>query len=295
MKPRFGESFHPDATSRVNILDDSLEIPEYVNFSRQLRRLLKESSLKEGRLNWPDCPKNLNSVEDFLNSAKQIVSEKWQESAGTLLHQQAKEWLNLIPPTPENQDIVNLLSNERELDDQIRFLDLSRLENLKEFSPDGWRTLILTSSERQLATLSLVRHWFKNDLSDEQIARWGSSRSELEILLDAGGILGKYFDQAYVKQIELADEPGGTTTSALSKKLTGQEREGLSYIYDVPKSPHSRTIDFKTYGEVFAGEWPKVAGGLRNLAAKIEKMLAAGILPKNNQNQRIQDFKANLR
>lgn len=284
MSERFGELFNPDHSNRVNVLNDSLELLEYVDFSRRLRNVLKqESSDKEGRLNWPECPQNINSLENYIDATKQFVSEKWQESASILLQEKANEWLDLIPKSEENKELIQLLSNSQEFDDKLRIQQLGKLEGLRNFSPDGWRGLVLASSERQLAVLSLARHWLKNGLTDEQIKSWGMTKRELEILLDAGGVLGKYIDHAYVKQIELADEPGGTKQTALCKKLTGGERDGLSFLYDVPRSPHSSEYDLKTYGEVFTGEWPKIASGLKAMAKKVAELLRTRELPESYQ------------
>jgi hypothetical protein len=38
---RFGESFHPDQTSRVKILEKEIKVPGYVEFSHKIRDLLK--------------------------------------------------------------------------------------------------------------------------------------------------------------------------------------------------------------------------------------------------------------
>lgn len=277
MTARFGESFNPDQTSRVKVLDQENKVPEYVDFGRNIRSLLKGQDQETGEIKtaWPECPRGLMDLEDFFNSAKNAVAAEWQNASADLLQDKYQEWLGQIPDIEENQSIIRLLSNPQELDDKLKIQQLGEIEGLKNVLPEAWKTLVVASSERQLAVLTVLRHWLKNDLQAEDLAKLGSSREEMEILLDASGVTGKYIDHAYVKQIELAQEPGGTAAT----KWGG--RAGAEYLYNLYKSPHNNDLETKSFSEVFAGEWPQIVNGLKFLSGKVVKYLANGKLPAN--------------
>ncbi|MFA6304210.1 MAG: hypothetical protein WCV73_03780 [Patescibacteria group bacterium] len=277
MAPRFGESFNPDQGSRVNVLDQEAKVPEYVEFGRNIRSLLKGQDQETGEIktNWPECPKNLHNLEDLLIASQDAVTSEWEKVVAPLLQEKAQEWIASIPDDEEHQDLIKLLANPQEFDNNIKTQQLGVLEGLKQFSPEAWRSLVLVSSERQLACLSLLRHWLKNDLSEDDLQKIGMTKVELEILLDAGGILGKYIDHAYVKQIELADEPGGTSATKLGQK------KGAEFIYDIYRSADGNEVDHKAFSTVFAGEWPKIVDGLKMLSHKVEALITEYKLPES--------------
>ena len=165
-----------------------------------------------------------------------------------------------------------ILADPSILEGNVQQQQLGMLESLRGVAPDAWRTLVLAASERQLAAVVLLRKWLP-DLTDQQFGKMGISRDELGLFLDASGWLGKYFDQAHVKQIELADAPGGSVKSPLG------DRTGAEYLYDVKPNPDSDQVALKSYGDVFAYEWPKIVKRLEALAAKTETMLADEKLP----------------
>lgn len=272
---RFGESFSPIPESRVHILDKETEMPSYVDFGRSVRKLLRSSV--EGvdynqRENWPECPKNLKNIEDLLESAKIAVADHWQKTSAEILGQKFSEWLSQIPDDKKNQPIRRLLQNPESLDEKIKIYQLGELEGLRTALPDAWRTLVMLSSERQLATLSLLRYWIKEGLTDSDAQNMGTSKPELEIMLDAGGILGKYADHAYVKQIEMADQPGGTAKSRLSSEPGGE------FVYE---DKSSGQMIRRAYAEVFPGEWPRIIRGLGFVQEKVQKLLAESKLPES--------------
>lgn len=274
---RFGENFNPDHASRVNVLDQEQKVPEYVEFGRRIRSLLKGQDQETGEIktNWPECPHGLTDLEDFFNAAKGAVSQEWGKQVDGVLQGKYQEWLQQIPETEDNQPVIDLLHNTEQIEKNLKIQQLGELEGIRTTLPEAWRTLVMVSSERQLATLSVLRHWLKNDLNDEDLTKLGLSRPEMEIMLDAGGVLGKYIDHAYVKQIELADQPSGTAKSKLG------QRQGAEYVYDLYQSPHGNKTTLMSFSEVFAGEWPKIVNGLKSLAKKIEGMIKDGTLTDN--------------
>lgn len=268
-EPRFGEHFTPSPESRLDVLRSQENLPEYVKFGREIREKLSGLVETEG---WPECPSDLKSIDSFFAVAREAVAKYWQTAAGESITQKCREFAEGI----SDETIKSLLLNSQKFEDQFKIYQFGTLEAIRKVNPEAWRSLVVAASERQLATLALLRHWAKEDLSPSEIKRLGLEPAELELFLDTAGILGKYIDHAYVKQIELADLPGGSSETKLGK----EEREGAEYLYDIYRSPESDEIDIKTYSEVFPFEWPKIVSRMRALAQKAGRWVAEGKLPK---------------
>jgi len=271
-KPKFGEQFNIDNTNRLDVLKNQ-DLPEYIDFSREIREKLKESIEKEG---WLECPKNIESIDKFFDLAKNTVTERWENYAFSSLQDKLTEWTDKIPKNEEYQEIKKILSNSNKLEEILTLKQFQILEPLREIIPEAWRTLVLISSEQQLAAVVLSRKWSK-ELTDENFSKMGITKAELDLFLDAAGILGKYFDQAYVKQIELADAPGGKEEASL-KDTNGAER-----VYDI-YSKKNKSVDLKPYCDVFPFEWPKIVSRFQVLADKTDQLLQEGKIPETYKN-----------
>ncbi|MFA6146154.1 MAG: hypothetical protein WC697_02385 [Patescibacteria group bacterium] len=272
-KPKFGEQFPIDSTNRLDVLKNQ-DLPEYIDFIREVRLKLKESIEKDG---WPECPKNIESIDKFFDLAKNTVNERWKDFVFSALQDKSAEWANKIPENKEYKEIKKILSDPDKLDENLALKQFEILEPLREIIPEAWRTLVLASSEQQLAAIVLSREWSKK-LTDENFSKMGINKSELDLFLDAAGILGKYFDQAYVKQIELADAPGGKEETSL-KNIDGAER-----VYDIYNSKKDKGIDLKPYCDVFPFEWPKIVSRFQVLADKTDQLLQEGKIPETYKN-----------
>ncbi|MDD5043776.1 MAG: hypothetical protein PHD51_03900 [Patescibacteria group bacterium] len=269
-EPRFGENFNPDATNRLDILKKTEDLPEYVDTSREIREALKSTIETRG---WPECPE-IKTVEDLFLLAKKEVSHRWTEGAQKILCEQTKKWAEEIPDNQENKELRQTLLSPDLLSSEMEMQRFGAMEKLRDINPSAWRTLLLASSERQLASIVLLRKWAA-DLPEENLKSLGVSRTELELLLDSAGIVGKYVDQAYIKQVELADAPGGSSKSAWAGKV------GAEYLYDIQPSPESQTVKPTSYKDVFAFEWPKLINRFQVLAQKVETLLDDKKLPES--------------
>jgi len=288
----FGQEFErtqPDReVNRMNVLHPTENLPEYVKFTRELREDLRGFVEAEG---WPECPENVGSVEDLFAVGRAVVTEYWKKSAGKKLAKKYQGWAKQVDDEDEDgRAAKQLLQQPAKLEEALRIQQLGALETIREEQPEAWRTLVMVSSERQLAVLALVRHWVKEQLSDEQIEKTGFNRDEVELFLDFSAILGKYIDHAYVKQIEIADIPGGQDVTPLDqqhKYKTGEdELGGAEYLYDyrvVPEGRKNSVITTKTYSEVFPFEWPKIVSRIEMLAKRTNGLLAQGRLPESYQ------------
>ncbi|MFA6410468.1 MAG: hypothetical protein WCW26_02735 [Candidatus Buchananbacteria bacterium] len=268
--PKFGQNFNPDSTNRLDVLKIQ-DLPEYIDTSREIRDQLKSTVETEG---WPQLPDNLESLEDLFAGAKSTVTKRWSGGANEVLQKQIPGWLEKIPDTEEYNEVKKILADSNILAGNLEQQQLGVLENLRKVAPEAWRTLVLASSERQLASVVLLRKWAK-DLQPDNFEKMGVSLEELNLLLDSAGLLGKYFDQAHVKQIELADAPGGSQETPLGDKT------GAGYLYDIDSGAENGKPDSKTYGDVFVYEWPKIVKRLEVLADRTEKMIAAKKLPES--------------
>ena len=269
---KFGTSFHIDPESRIDTRREN-NVPEYVAFSRAIRERLVELVDSEG---WPECPKNIENVEALFSFAHDVVSTKWIQVTEASLGEKYNKWLNDLPDNDEHKEVRKLLSRPEELEKHLRMRQFAVLESLRSSLPDAWKTLLLVSSERQLAGLVLLRHWTK-EFSDKDFENMGTQRAEFELFLDIAGIFGKYIDHAFVKQIELADEPGG------SSQTPHGEKQGADRLYDIYASPEGDTVDLKPYSDVFPFDWHQLVKRLHALSDKVEALLEEKKLPETYQ------------
>lgn len=278
---RFGESFPQgaDPKNRMDVLKTGKEQsdpPAYIKFGLEIRSALKSQVEKEG---WPALPnqEKINSAADIFETAKDEVNQTWEQSVQGLIENKSAAWRQTInPDDPETDAVLTLLNNPAEFSQSFSLRQFGVLESLRTVNPEAWRTLVVASSERQLASIAVMEHWLKD--GDPQILRAigkkiGLSPEELKLFVDLAAMLGKYIDHAYVKQIELADLPGGSEETKLN------DEPGSQYLYDLYKDPRSEDIDIKTYTEIFPYEWDKIQSRLEALSARVKSDSAAGRLP----------------
>lgn len=278
-EPRFGENFAPDDTNRLDVLHQGEPLPEPINVAREVRSQLKATVDEKSPKNqgWPECPSDVHSVDDLFTRARDTVTARWSSSAKNTIDQKAAQWLAEIPDNEKNAEIRKKLSPEGKLEERLGMQDISDFEEIRPINPEAWRTLVLASSERQLAAIELSRRWVK-ELPEGTLDRIGASRTELQLFLDIASLTGKFFDQAYVKQIELADAPGGSTKSKLGL------RAGAEYIYDIQPDPASNKFEKKPFKDVFKFEFSKLVRHFEELAKRAEALLADGKLPETYRN-----------
>lgn len=290
---RFGESFPQgaDPKNRMDILkikSGDEKIPDYVQFGLDVREKLRDQTEKNG---WPSLPEaeQIRGVEDIFEAAKSEVSKNWESSVSDFVQKKAAEWQpSLKTEEPEEKIAAEILSNPQELAKSLSLNQLETLEVLRKSNPEAWRTLIMISSERQLAAIAVVEHWMKDENNEQNLenisGKIGLNRHELRLFIDLAAIFGKYIDQGFVKQMELADLPGGSDKTKLGN------RKGAAMIYDLYKEPGSQEVSRKTYKEMFPFEWKKIEQRLKDLAVRIEKEVEGNNLPASYH-----DFAAYLR
>ncbi|MFA5827908.1 MAG: hypothetical protein WC841_00900 [Candidatus Shapirobacteria bacterium] len=277
----YGANFNPDHHDRVAIRvtdgavmgweqvpkDDRL--PPYVQLSREVRTVLSQSVEKNG---WPELPNRIESVESLFEKASEAVARTWQaELLGDngLFQNKCIEWAeNITGDSYEAKSARALLLDAGQLETKLRIRQFGSLESIKSTNPEIWRCLILTSSERQSAGLTLVRHWLKA-VPEEQMSQFGMSKNELNLFLDIAGVVGKYIDHAYIKQIELAGAPGGSSVSP------NRNIKGAEFLYDV----NGKDGPILPFIDVFPEELTRLVDGIKMLADKTELMVDSGQLP----------------
>lgn len=278
---RFGESFPQgsDSKNRMDVLRINKEqddIPDYVKFGLEIRNTLKAKIEKDG---WPSLPdqEQINVAEDIFEAAKNEVNKTWEDSIQALVNSKAEEWKkDLKMDNPEHRVAADLLSDPEEFSKNFSLRQFGVLEVLRTVNQEAWRTLVIASSERQLASITTMEHWLKNGDKENLKAiceKISLTPEELKLFVDTAAILGKYVDHAYVKQIELADLAGGSEETKLG------EEDGAQYIYDLYKDPRSEDIDIKTYSDVFPYEWEKIQSRLELLSVRTKLANDQGKLP----------------
>ncbi|QQG52514.1 MAG: hypothetical protein HY931_04325 [Candidatus Falkowbacteria bacterium] len=278
---RFGESFPQgaDPKNRMDVLKlnkEQEDIPSYIRFGLEIRNNLKSKIEKDG---WPDLPnqEDINLTEDIFEAAKSEVNKTWENSVQTLINEKTESWKqDLSPDNPENKAVLDLLNNPGELSKSFSLRQFGVLEILRTANPDAWRTLVVASSERQLASIAVMEHWLKNGNPENLQAMCNKinlNPAELKLFVDTAAILGKYVDHAYVKQIELADSPGGSEATKL------KDEDGAAYLYDLYKDPRSEDIYVKTYSDIFPYEWEKIQSRLEMLSVRTKLAIDKGELP----------------
>lgn len=279
----FGSHLEIDSTNRLDVLRQS-KMPEYIFFGRYLRAELQKSLINEkGEIDYPPRPP-MDCVEDLFNLAGHAVTDQWQKSAESILENRYQEWIKSIPQTERNKPMVELLSNPAAMEDRLRVKELGALEPLRKINPEAWKSLLIASSERQLASIVLVRYWLK-EMSDEEVGKLGMSKPELQLFTDIAGVLGKFVDQAYIKQMEIADQPGGSVETPLVLWAEEDERRnarGADFLYDISTGDNNEP-DIKTYNEIFPFEWPKLIKRMRELSKQTKRMVKEGKLPSSYQ------------
>ena len=279
---RFGESFPQgaDPKNRMDILkiqSGGVEVPVYINFGLEIRDKLKDQVKTEG---WPELPaaENIKNAEDIFEIAKNAVDKTWGASVQELIQEKADNWRqSLNAEDPEMAVAEKILGNPAELAQSLQLNQLSSLEILRNANPEAWRMLNIASAEKQMASITILEHWLgdkNNDQGLEEITnKIGLSKEELKLFVDLAGVLGKYVDQAFIKQMELADMPGGSDKTKLGNK------QGAESIYDLYKESSGQEIEIKTYKEMFPFEWKKIHDRLHDLAQRTKIETQNNILP----------------
>ncbi len=271
-KVHFGKNFNIDATNRMEILSEQ-DLPKYIDLSRQAREKLQNTI---SDLGWPERPENLESIEGLFLAAKNEVDQRWRDRVLELVGDSIKDWQKKVPVNKENKELLAVLSDPEKVEKALTMRQLGILEKIRPILPEAWRSLVMLSSERQLASVVLLNHWYK-ELPDTEIEKLGINKEELHLMLNFAGILGKYIDHAYLKQIELADLPGGSSATKLG------EEEGSIYIYDLYRRKEKGDIELKPYSDVFPLEWPRLVTRIKVLAQNVSRLLEQNKLSSKYQ------------
>jgi hypothetical protein len=267
--------------NRLDILKKASNTPDYIARGWEIRKLLQDSVRENG---WPQMPSDMSSLEGLFAEARKQVVQVWNEKIFQKLKNSFDKWANALEEAGCDTAEVSLLRNPEALNDKITIHQFGVLEgSMRRVIPDAWRELVLVASEKQLAELALARHWVQSLSEDEKqhmAEEFGFKNAfEIVLALDSAAFLGKYIDQAYVKQIELADSPDGSSETPLMK-TDGDEamKRGVKYVYD--SKTEEGESDVKTYTEVFPFESKAIAKHLHTLADRTEMGLAANKLDK---------------
>jgi len=267
-KIKFGSHFEINKGNRLDPLKREDAVPDYVQFAREdLRGALKLSESES----WPNVPKGISGVEGLFGEVRKAVDARWREKVMPLLKTQCAGWLKELSEAEIDSEVKALLADPERLEVKMEMRQFGILEPIRQILPEAWRTLLLASSERQAAEIALFRRWVKQ-LPKDEVKGWGMSKSELEWFSDIPALLGKYIDHGYLKQVELADRPGGSLPTELAGVL------GADRVYNIHRddAEQSETLP---YIDVFPFELGRFSGLLLELKRRVEAGLSDGRLP----------------
>jgi len=263
----------PDSTNRLDPLNTE-SIPESIrSVTHDVRRMLQTSMERTT----PPCPlEKIHSVDDLFGAATRTIGERWNASSlPDFLMRESQQWLKQLPATPALTEVREILQNPERINTLLSSRQMGTLEPLRTALPEAWKKLLLLSSERQLSTIGLLRQWLK-EIPESKLTEWGVRHAEIALLLEMGASLGKYFDHAFIKQMELADLPGGSAATKLGK----EKRKGSQYLYDPYVAEQSDEIAPRTYSQVFPFEWSRIQKHFERLANETDQMIAQNQLPQ---------------
>lgn len=263
----------PNPTNRLNP-QHAESLPEDIRSVTQNVRHMLQASLERTT---PPCPlEEIHSVDELFGAAAKTIGEHWNASAlPDFLVRESQQWLSTLPDNPALAEVRAILHDPGLINSLLSSRQMGSLEPLRTALPEAWKKLLLLSSERQLSTIGLLRRWLK-EIPESNLTEWGVRRAEIALLLEMGASLGKYFDHAFIKQMELADLPGGSTATKLGK----EKRKGAQYLYDPYVSDKSEEIVPRTYAQVFPFEWPRIQKHFERLANATDSMIAQNHLPR---------------
>ncbi len=280
-EPVFGESF-PHGASAASWMDakigksvlvdekGDLQLgdlpPEMKQVALDIRRELRKEIVER-------VPENIDSLEGFFDRIHQTVGIAWEARAKGALEVIRKTVKTKLDTLEEGSDDKNeltklnaVLLDDKDLELQLSIRQMGRLEALKTKVPEAWRMLVMASSERQLAEITLARRWLA-EAPEEFFAKLGISQQELTLFVSIAADLGKYIDHAYLKQIHLTEMPGGMTKSITSIA----DKPGAKYVYDISnQSGESKVL---SYAEVFSYEWKGLEHRFDRIIERVKRLL----------------------
>lgn len=265
----FASNFYEDESNRLDPLkEDRLadsDAPEQtkkiattsLQTGDKIRAELKKSEI-------PEAPTDTNSPAEFFTKVQETVAREWNARTEKRITKLQRKWIGSIetegkyPKGVIEQTFPTLFDISR-LNEAIQLQQLGNLEALSEISPAIWRDLLALAQEKSFAEIELARAWAK------QIGN-----PEIEIATDIAVLTGKYANQAYFKQMELAATEGGT-----EKDEVLQDTEGAERLFGLPNGK------VQTYPETFPLEISRIAKRLEMVAAKTEQYLVEDQLPES--------------
>ncbi|NLG07163.1 hypothetical protein GX553_01760 [Candidatus Peribacteria bacterium] len=273
------EEFTPDDRNRLTPFAMHTEDTEGVEpmASSTAMHMIQEvrcrvHAILEQDTSYPAAPESITSPEALIECAFAEVDGVWERSGvNQRIAELAEEWATAVPADDE-EGLQAALRHGGALQ-KIRDRFMGPLESLRSLQPASWMTLMHLSAERQMHAVILLRHWMqKTQLPDATFSRMGISRTEMALLLQIAGLCGKYVDQIYIKQMELADQKGGQYKTPLTKA------SGSWLFYDFVNEDNTGGADVKSFGEVFPFESKRMTKHFHRIADDVAERVTSGSL-----------------
>lgn len=280
LKLGLGKNAEASSEHATDVPAEVLEMAQEVQklsleIRRQIRESLRQQTADSGkeRVVWPEAPANISSTDDFFEQVKEAVAKIWTKGVGPRIEGLCAEWIPMLQEkVAEAEDpsqinaMIAVLGNPALLEEKIRINQLGILEGMREVDLNIWEKLIAISSERQHTEMLLANRWIR-EMKPEVLQKLGVTRDELTLVPRLASFSGLFTDKAFLKQMELAEQPGGSSATPLSGT------SGSEFLYDISED------EVATYGETFPVELLRVSRNLERIATHVETLLAAQKLP----------------
>ena len=189
--------FRPSEENEIDYVHSGSNATASGDAASHIHRLLT-ATVRKGM---PEMPvEGTASLEALFTSAQRSIDSAWNESgAAQYLEQRLRHWKQQLGK--DHPDLVEALTPEN-IYRAIAHQDMGVLEGLRSALPEAWQTLLRITSVRQLSVAVLLRHWNEH-LPDDAFKNFGLKKKELGLYLELAARLGKFFDEAYFKQMEI--------------------------------------------------------------------------------------------
>src|SRR3989344_466907 len=205
-----------------------------------------------------------NSIEDILFGSREIVTERWKERISPSFAIDCEEWSKHIDQSEaKGKEAAEVLADRERFEIKLRIRQFSELDRLRKTKPEAWYKLVRASMERQYAEIA-VFSGIVNNLQAESFRNFGMTKEELLFACEIADKTGPLVNETFMKQMELADRPGGSDPSP------NVNENGASYIYE--KLQAEGSYKRIPYLIMFSETWPKLVENLHELSTKANEL-----------------------
>ncbi len=221
---------------------------------------------------WLPIPERppVESLDELFTKGRDAAWELVTPMADVVIERLKTHVLPLLIEGPREAAVASILRDTDFCKKKFRIHQFSDLDALRHRTPEVWKGLIQFSSLYQEVEHTVMRSWV-DSMEDAELAAFGLGKQELLLALEIGQATAPLITQTYLRQMELADLPGGST-----KTLFG-DIDGADYLYEVRDSDGINR--FVPFIEQFDETWPELVSEIARLSEKTASLVRSRNLP----------------